>query len=178
MRQMVHLRGSMRGQRLSFKLTAKRSRGAGASCRRDDDHAKARCVATLSVFGLRVTISRLSPKDMKGQTIRVQESPTYIAFMKDLGAKLEEGLGTILQHAMDVLGRFSTPAGVLGEQWLHPAAGSRGLVSTRAGDWGGGLPGGEEALGSECGRLRRADGGQGRGDGAGGRWWGLRSALG
>ena len=35
-----------------------------------------------------------------------------------LVAALEEGLVTTLQHAMDVLRRFSTPAGVLGEQWL------------------------------------------------------------
>ena len=35
-----------------------------------------------------------------------------------LVAALEEGLVTTLQHAMDVLRRFSTPAGVLREQWL------------------------------------------------------------
>ena len=31
---------------------------------------------------------------------------------------LEEGLDATLQHAMDVLKRFSAPAGPLGEQWL------------------------------------------------------------
>jgi hypothetical protein len=31
---------------------------------------------------------------------------------------LEEGLAITLQHAMDVLRRFSTPAGALGEEWL------------------------------------------------------------
>lgn len=36
-----------------------------------------------------------------------------------LVAALEEGLVTTLQHAMDVLKRFSTPAGALGEQWLE-----------------------------------------------------------
>ena len=35
-----------------------------------------------------------------------------------LVAALEEGLVTTLQHAMDVLKRFSAPAGPLGEQWL------------------------------------------------------------
>jgi hypothetical protein len=35
-----------------------------------------------------------------------------------LVAALEEGLVTALQHAMDVLKRFSAPAGPLGEQWL------------------------------------------------------------
>jgi hypothetical protein len=35
-----------------------------------------------------------------------------------LVASLEEGLVTTLQHAMEVLRRFGTPAGVLGEQWL------------------------------------------------------------
>jgi hypothetical protein len=35
-----------------------------------------------------------------------------------LVASSEEGLVTTLQHAMDVLRRFSTPAGALGEQWL------------------------------------------------------------
>jgi len=35
-----------------------------------------------------------------------------------LVATLEEGLVTTLQHAMDVLTRFSTPAGPLGEHWL------------------------------------------------------------
>jgi len=36
-----------------------------------------------------------------------------------LVAALEEGLVTTLQHAMDVLKRFSGPAGLLGEQWLN-----------------------------------------------------------
>jgi len=36
-----------------------------------------------------------------------------------LVAALEEGLVTTLQHAMDVLQRFSTPAGPLGEEWLR-----------------------------------------------------------
>jgi hypothetical protein len=36
-----------------------------------------------------------------------------------LVAALEEGLVTTLQHAVDVLKRFSTPAGVLGEEWLR-----------------------------------------------------------
>ena len=35
-----------------------------------------------------------------------------------LVAALEEGLVTTLQHAMNVLERFSAPAGPLGEQWL------------------------------------------------------------
>ena len=35
-----------------------------------------------------------------------------------LVAALEEGLVTTLRHAMDVLQRFSAPAGPLGEQWL------------------------------------------------------------
>ena len=36
-----------------------------------------------------------------------------------LVAALEEGLVTTLQHAMDVLRRFSAPAGPLGEQWVR-----------------------------------------------------------
>jgi len=36
-----------------------------------------------------------------------------------LVASLEEGLVTTLQHAVDVLRRFSTPAGALGKQWLN-----------------------------------------------------------
>ena len=35
-----------------------------------------------------------------------------------LVAALEEGLVTTVQHAIDVLKRFSAPAGALGEQWL------------------------------------------------------------
>ena len=35
-----------------------------------------------------------------------------------LVAALEEGLVTTVQHAIDVLKRFSAPAGSLGEQWL------------------------------------------------------------
>src|SRR5262245_23459750 len=35
-----------------------------------------------------------------------------------LVATLEEGLVTTLQRAMEVLKRFSAPAGVVGEQWL------------------------------------------------------------
>jgi hypothetical protein len=35
-----------------------------------------------------------------------------------LVAALEEGLVTTLQHAMDVLRCFGTPAGALGEEWL------------------------------------------------------------
>ena len=35
-----------------------------------------------------------------------------------LVAALEEGLVTTIRHALDVLRRFSRPAGVLGEQWL------------------------------------------------------------
>ena len=33
-------------------------------------------------------------------------------------AALENGLVTAVQHAIDVLKRFSAPAGPLGEQWL------------------------------------------------------------
>jgi hypothetical protein len=36
-----------------------------------------------------------------------------------LVAALEEGLVTTLQQAMEVLKRFRSPAGVLGEQWLE-----------------------------------------------------------
>jgi hypothetical protein len=36
-----------------------------------------------------------------------------------LVAALEEGLVTTLQHAMDILKRFSAPAGPLGERWLR-----------------------------------------------------------
>jgi hypothetical protein len=35
-----------------------------------------------------------------------------------LVAALEDGLVTTPQHAMDVLRRFSAPAGLLAEQWL------------------------------------------------------------
>ena len=35
-----------------------------------------------------------------------------------LVAALEEGLLTTIRHAVDVLKRFSAPAGILGEQWL------------------------------------------------------------
>jgi hypothetical protein len=41
-----------------------------------------------------------------------------IAYGVLVGA-LEEGLVTTLQHAMDVLRRFSTPTGALGEEWLR-----------------------------------------------------------
>jgi hypothetical protein len=36
-----------------------------------------------------------------------------------LVAALEEGLVTTVRHAIDVLKRFSAPAGSLGEQWLR-----------------------------------------------------------
>src|SRR5215831_11339986 len=36
-----------------------------------------------------------------------------------LVAALEEGLVTTIRHALDVLKRFSAPAGVLGEEWLE-----------------------------------------------------------
>jgi hypothetical protein len=36
-----------------------------------------------------------------------------------LVAALEEGLVKTLEHAMDVLKRFSAPAGPVGEQWLR-----------------------------------------------------------
>jgi hypothetical protein len=35
-----------------------------------------------------------------------------------LVAALEEGLVTTIRHALDVLKRFSAPAGMLGDQWL------------------------------------------------------------
>jgi hypothetical protein len=35
-----------------------------------------------------------------------------------LVAALEEGLATTIRHALDVLKRFSAPAGILGQQWL------------------------------------------------------------
>lgn len=35
-----------------------------------------------------------------------------------LVAALEEGLVTTVQHALEVLKRFSAPAGPLGEEWL------------------------------------------------------------
>ncbi len=40
-----------------------------------------------------------------------------------LVAALEEGLVTALQHAMDVLKRFSAPAGPLGDEWLRKQEG-------------------------------------------------------
>jgi hypothetical protein len=43
-----------------------------------------------------------------------------------LVASLEEGFVTTLQHAMDVLRRFGTPAGALGEQWLSEQESSGG----------------------------------------------------
>ena len=51
----------------------------------------------------------------------VMEPPTAAAERIAYGvlvAALEEGLVTTLRHAMDVLQRFSAPAGPLGEQWL------------------------------------------------------------
>ena len=56
------------------------------------------------------------------QVVPSQESPAAAAERIAYGvlvAALEEGLVTALQHAMDVLRRFSTPAGVLGEEWLR-----------------------------------------------------------
>ena len=49
------------------------------------------------------------------------ESPAEAAERISYGvlvAALEEGLVTTVQHAIDVLKRFSAPAGPLGEQWL------------------------------------------------------------
>jgi len=43
-----------------------------------------------------------------------------------LVAALEEGLVTTIRHALDVLKRFSLPAGVLGEQWLSEQEGRLG----------------------------------------------------
>ena len=40
-----------------------------------------------------------------------------------LVAALEEGLVTTIRHALDVLKRFSRPAGALGEQWLSKQEG-------------------------------------------------------
>ncbi len=50
-----------------------------------------------------------------------QKSPAAAAERIAYGvlvASVEEGPVTTLQHAMDVLRRFATPAGALGEQWL------------------------------------------------------------
>ncbi len=41
-------------------------------------------------------------------------------------AALEEGLVTTIRPALDVLKRFSAPAGVLGEQWLSEQEGLLG----------------------------------------------------
>ena len=43
-----------------------------------------------------------------------------------LVAALEEGLVTTIRHALDVLKRFSAPAGILGEQWLSEQEGRLG----------------------------------------------------
>jgi len=43
-----------------------------------------------------------------------------------LVAGLEEGLVNTVRHALDVLKRFSAPAGVLGEQWLREHEGRSG----------------------------------------------------
>jgi hypothetical protein len=43
-------------------------------------------------------------------------------------AALEEGFVETLQDAMDVLKRFSTPAGPLGEQWLREQDGKLSRV--------------------------------------------------
>jgi hypothetical protein len=49
------------------------------------------------------------------------ESPAEAAERIAFGvlvAAMEEGLVTTVQHAIDVLKRFSAPAGPLGDQWL------------------------------------------------------------
>ena len=43
-----------------------------------------------------------------------------------LVAGLEEGLVNTIRHALDVLKRFSAPAGMLGEQWLSEQEGRLG----------------------------------------------------
>jgi len=43
-----------------------------------------------------------------------------------LVAALEEGLVNTIRHALDVLKRFSAPAGILGEQWLSEQEGILG----------------------------------------------------
>jgi hypothetical protein len=85
-----------------------------------DSHGPAdRAVALLQrvrelMNGCRATAEQL-------QVVPTQESAAAAAERISYGvlvAALEEGLVTTLQHAMDVLRRFSTPAGVLAEQWL------------------------------------------------------------
>ncbi len=43
-----------------------------------------------------------------------------------LVAALKEGLTNTVRHALDVLKRFSAPAGILGEQWLSEQEGRLG----------------------------------------------------
>ena len=43
-----------------------------------------------------------------------------------LVAGLEEGLVTTIRHTLDILKRFSAPAGMLGEQWLREQEGRLG----------------------------------------------------
>src|SRR5262245_50766889 len=43
-----------------------------------------------------------------------------------LVAALEEGLVNTIRHALDVLKRFSAPAGILGDQWLREQEGRLG----------------------------------------------------
>ncbi|HXJ82937.1 MAG TPA: hypothetical protein VMS64_30135 [Candidatus Methylomirabilis sp.] len=65
------------------------------------------------------------------QVVPSQESESAAAERIAYGvlvASLEEGLVTTLQHAMDVLRRFSTPAGALGEQWLSEQGGSSSVM--------------------------------------------------
>jgi len=57
-----------------------------------------------------------------GESPARQEPPATAAERIAYGvlvAALEEGLVSTLQHAMEVLTRFSAPGGPLGEQWLR-----------------------------------------------------------
>ena len=61
---------------------------------------------------------------------RLQPLPERLAYGV-LVAALEQGLMmTTLQHAMDVLKRFSAPGGRLGEQWLSAAGTGKAMSST------------------------------------------------
>ncbi len=64
------------------------------------------------------------PGFVEGQNIAIEYrwAKGRVERFSDLAVELvglkEEGLVTTLQHAVDVLRRLGTPAGVLGEQWL------------------------------------------------------------
>src|SRR5215472_1125117 len=100
---------------------------------RSDDRAADRAVLLLQKVSEHLLESRAIAQQL--EAVPDGESSADAADRVAFGilvAALEEGLVSTIRHALDVLKRFSAPAGILGEQWPREQEGRLGKREERS----------------------------------------------